>query len=345
MARAGDSATSKTTYLIAYGLFFTGLFVLMLSVVVSETLHWPAVVSAFTRDIGLLLSAVMGGSILHEKLLRDEMLRMVEEQLDNKLEAKIAKPEALGSLVAADVHRLFCERPPGMTGIRRLNEVHVRRNYSGYYRWVNEQKSQELFFAGRSVLHRIDADIRTRTKGCAEDILFRRLKENSKITILFLDPRTDILERLAKEESQTKEAMLGDIASSLGICRRLYDILCQNFEELKPGSEITIRVYDRVPYFAYHKQDDEVIVGFYFLSIKGSSSAAYELVDPETKQVFDGHFVSILSESVESTLVEFDGARGRPNFNEALYEELYGFLEQLLGKEKTDELVNRRPSE
>jgi len=298
---------SKTVGLTAYGLFFTGVSLIMLSVLGAESWHWLAWVAAFVRDVGLLLSAVMAGTIFHEKLLRDEMLRHLVHELDKKLDAKIPKLHDAAAETANAVHELFCERPPGITGIRLVHGV--RRNYAGYYSWVNEQKAQELFFAGRSVLHRIDADIRSRMAGTAEDILFRRLKEGSKIKVLFLDPRSDILERLAKEEGQTPDAMLGDIATSIGICDRLHKLLQANFSTLQPGAELSIRVYDRVPYFAYHKQDTEVIVGFYFLSSKGSTSAAYELIDDTTKQVFGDHFIGIYSEAVTSTLVEFDGAR------------------------------------
>lgn len=159
-----------------------------------------------------------------------------------------------------------------MTGIRQLSEV--RRNYSGYYQWVNEQRPQDLFFAGRSVLHRIDADIRARTGATAADVILRRLKEGSKIHILFLDPRIDIIARLADEEGQTLNAMLGDIDTSLKICRSLAELLEAQYKDLPPGAELSVRVYDRVPYFAYHKQDREVIVGFYFDSAKGSTLAA-----------------------------------------------------------------------
>jgi len=312
----------------------------MLSVLAAEVWHWPVWITAFVRDLGLLLAAVMGGTILHEKLLRDQMVDVVAEELDRKLEDKIPSLSAVSSETARKAHELFCQYPPGMTGLRLLSDV--RRNFSGYYSWVNETKAQELFFAGRSVLHRIDADIRTRTAGSAEDILLRRLKENSKIKILFLDPRTNILERLAKEEGQTLQAILGDIATSIGIAQRLFDVLQQNFSSLPAGAELTIRVYDRVPYFAYHKQDEDVIIGFYFLSAKGSSSAAYELVDPQTKEVFGDHFISIFSEALTSTLVEFDGARGRPHFDDSLFQQLRECLAGHLGEEKTTELLEGR---
>lgn len=324
--------------LTAYGLFFTGLSLLLVSVI-SGLLHWPEIITVFIRDLGLLLSAVMAGTILHEKLLRDDMVRLIEEELDQKLKASIPEIEESAVRTAKEVHRLFSEHPPRMTGIRLLYDV--RRNFPGYYGWMNEQKPQELFFAGRSVLHRIDADIRARATSCAEDILLRRLREGAKIRVLFLDPRIDILKRLADEEGQTLEAMLGDIATSIGICKRLFDLLQKNYASLGPESDITIRVYDRVPYFAYHRQDDQVIVGFYFLSSKGSSSAAYEVIDEETRQVFGDHFVRIFSEAAHNTLVEFDGARGRPRFDQVLFDQLHDCLSQHLGADQTNQLINR----
>jgi hypothetical protein len=204
---------------------------------------------------------------------------------------------------------------------------------------VNERKPQELFFAGRSVLHRIDADIRKRTKTFAEDVLLRRLTEGSKIKILFLDPRTSILDRLAKEEGQRARDMLADIATSLGICRRLHALLEEQYDKLQPGAQLGIRVYDRVPYFAYHKQDDIVLVGFYFRSTIGSTSAAYEPVDDVTKRVFGDHFVQIYGDAVESALLEFDGARGRAVFDVDLFDALSRSIRSQLGDEKTDELL------
>jgi hypothetical protein len=302
----------KTAGLSAYGLVLTGLVLILLSVLGAEAWHWPDWVAHFVRDLGLLLAAVMAGTILHEKLLRDEMVSSFTSQLDGEL-------KQLREETAHETYRLLSERPPAATGIRQLSEV--RRNFSGYYAWVNEQRPQDLFFAGRSVLHRIDADIRARTGATAADVILRRLKEGSRVYILFLDPRIDIIARLAKEEGQTLNAMLGDIATSLDICEKIASLL-QEHKDLPLGAELSIRVYDRVPYLAYHKQDAEVIVGFYFDSAKGSTSAAYELVDGVTKQTFEEHFVRIRSEAASNTIVEFEGARGRPTYKADLVAEL-----------------------
>ena len=171
----GGHSGLKTAALAAYGLFFTGLALILLSVLGSEAWGWPDWLVHFVRDLGLLLAAVMAGTILHEKLLRDEMNYSFSLELDRRF-------AALRGDTAKEVHRLFIERPPAVTGIRQVNDV--RRNFSGYYQWVNERQPQDLFFAGRSVLHRIDADIRARTGASAADVILRRLKEGSKIRII-----------------------------------------------------------------------------------------------------------------------------------------------------------------
>jgi hypothetical protein len=144
---------------------------------------------------------------------------------------------------------------------------------------------------------------------------------------------------LANEEGQTPEAMIGDVARSIGISKRLFDLLRDNHDQLAPTAELTIRLYDRIPYFAYHQQDDDVTIGFYFLSSKGYSSAAYDVADEDTKQAFAGHFVRILSEATGSTLVEFDGARGRATFDTNLFGTLRTALVSHLGEDTTDRLL------
>ena len=110
-------------------------------------------------------------------------------------------------------------------------------------------------------------------------------------------------------------------------------LLETHYKDLPPGAELSVRVYDRVPYFAYHKQDSEVIVGFYFDSAKGSTSAAYELVDDETRNTFEEHFRRIRSEAAKNTIVEFEGARGRPTYKVDLVDELQRAIEATTANE------------
>lgn len=224
-----------------------------------------------------------------------------------------------------------------MTGLRLLSNV--RRNSEDYYRWTLKREPQTLFFAGRSILHRIDADVRRRTGGSAEDSIINCLKEGSKITVLFLDPRTNILERLADEEGEPTDSMLGNIAISLGICQRLVDRLRNEHATLPSRTRLTIRVYDRIPYFAYHKQNEQMIVGFYFLSTEGSSTASYEVIDDNTKKTFEEHFGKIRAEAKSGILLDYNGAHGGSTFNDALFHNLAGFLKTKLDTRKVDQLL------
>jgi hypothetical protein len=218
------------------------------------------------------------------------------------------------------------------SGIRPISTV--RRGYDGYYRWAITVQRCELFFAGRSVLHRVQADLNERKLRPAEEVLLGKLKQGSAIRILFLDPRSDLIPRLAREEGQSKQEMLEDLATSLGICRRLHKLVAQS-PVLPPSAELHIRVYDEVPHFAFHRQDDDMIVGFYFLSSLGSASAAFQVIDDDTKRFFGDHFASIFDRaSKDGCVIEITPNRGTPAFNSALYDKLRDVLVAELGNDR-----------
>jgi hypothetical protein len=192
--------------------------------------------------------------------------------------------------IANRVHVKFQNSPPTSTGIRLVSKE--RKGYAGYYTWVTAPGPSDLFFAGRSVLHRIDADIRSRTSERAETALARHLRAGSRIRVLFVDPRSDLIRRLAHEEKQSHEQLLRDLAHSLGVCVRLHKLL--EHASIPPSAELHVCGFDEVPYFAFHRTDDLFIIGFYFTSALGHKSGAYEVIDPTTKDFFATHFNSIL---------------------------------------------------
>lgn len=79
-------------------------------------------------------------------------------------------------------------------------------------------------------------------------------------------------------------------------------------------------MYDEVPHFAYHRQDDDVIIGFYFLSALGSAAAAFEVADAKTKEFFGDHFAAIFDRASKAgCIIERTPNRDESVFNEALY--------------------------
>ena len=93
-----------------------------------------------------------------------------------------------------------------------------------------------------------------------------------------------------------------------------------------------------MPYFAYHKVEDQVIVGFYFSSILGHASAAFEVVDPQTKEFFGQHFNSIMARANATYVLRTNPHNGRPEMNSALLNQ----LEDMLTKELDSEIFVSR---
>lgn len=170
-----------------------------------------------------------------------------------------------------------------------------RRGFSGYYTWAVSRARQDLFFAGRSVLHRIQSDLVSRKLGECEEIIYRKVREGSKLKILFLDPEFKLLKKLAEDEHQSEEQMIEDIANSLGITLRIKDYI--EHEKCTILGSLQIRVYSDIPYFAYHREDDNVIVGFYFHTNLGCDTCGFEINDKNTVNYFEEHFVNIFSKS------------------------------------------------
>jgi hypothetical protein len=234
------------------------------------------------------------------------------------------------------IDKLAQTLPQSANGLRMVSAV--RRGYDGYYTWTLAQSPQELFFAGRSVLHRMDNDFHSRGLPAVEQILERKLREGSSVIVLFLDPRSALIPQLAREEAQEPAEMLADIAKSLGICERLYKLIVS--KPLPPTARLHIRVYDEVPYFSYHRETadrdhDRMIVGFYFTSALGSASAAFEAQDQQTRNFFEGHFMWLYEHASDKGLLEVDGSRrGSPVFNQPLYDSLVAYLEEELGRDR-----------
>ena len=278
----------------------------------SSSYGWVRLVS----DIGLAIMIAGIASTFNEAVIR-------------RLEG-----EETAIIVANKVQEGLREAPLSASGIRLLSPI--RKGYAGYYQWAISNHDQDLFFAGRSVLHRIDADFRStsRVLGTAEDRIAKRLSEGCSMRILFLDPRSDMIGRLAIEEGQKREQLLGDITTSLGICERLYDKI--RHLSLPHSTTLAISVFDEMPYFAYHKVDDQVIVGFYFSSIVGHASAAFEVVDPQTKEFFGQHFNSIMARASSTYILRTNPHNSRPEMNTALVTQLKEMLIKELEAEVFD---------
>ena len=268
-------------------------------------------------NIGLALIVAGVVSTFHEGIIR-----------------RLEKNES-ACAVANHVHDKLKETPLSEVGIRLVSSV--RKGYSGYYKWALDTGTEEMFFAGRSVLHRIDADFKERAIGSAEKLISRRLSEGASFKVMFINPMSNLIPRLAAEENQSEEQLLSDVAVSLGVSKRLYKIL--KSIRLPPYAMLDIRVFDEIPYFAYHCVSDDVIIGFYFSSALGHASAAYDVLDRQTKEFFGAHFLSIFGRASNGYILRINPHSRKPEYNYQLMTELHNKIIDKIGEQKFIELM------
>ena len=318
--------SAKHIIRISIALLITAVGVIFILLDLTEILGASQNASRFIEKIGIALTVAGVVSLFHEILLRrlemDETARFISNYLKKKMDQ-----EADSNIQKTVSH--ICnglrENPIIPTGLHMVAEK--RKKWKGYYSWVLDHGQTKLFFAGRSVLHRIDQDLYERDKRTAEAAIFRRLSEGATFRIMILDPRSELIPRLAKEEGQKEEELLHDIMISLGICKRLYELIRSS--STHSDAFLDIRFYDHVPYFAYHRDGDLSVVGFYFHASVGHSYGAYELVDPKSKRLFEHHFTELSARADDSVLVCKYPHLQNPKFDDELMEK---FLKSIITK-------------
>lgn len=227
----------------------------------------------------------------------------------------------------------------GDGGLRRVSSP--QRGYDGYYLWAVSKEQCDLFFAGRSVLHRVQAELAGLSLGRVEDLFLGKLQQDSVIRVLFLDPRSDLVSRLCQEEGQSEREFLEDMAISLGICRRIHKLITEKRDSLSPHAELHIRIYDELPHFSYHRHDEVVVVGLYLVSSLGSPSAAFQVADDETKKFFSDHFTAMFDRAADRGCIVDLTYNGRtPVFSDKLYEDLRDYLAEKLGHDECRRLMD-----
>lgn len=310
-----EARRNKVSGLASYAALVTGLLFILLSAI-AEDKHWgPLWLARFVLELGLLVGVVIGGTIIYEKFLRAETEKSVLDQVGALLDSRM-----------------------GPKGFKFLAKP--RSRFSGYYEWAKRNHPQEVFIAGRSVLHIIDKELRKQKPlDSADAAVVRRLRQGCSITILMLDPRselTGIVDRPGRSKEENLRIVLPNFSHSLRICRAIWALLRDRPSTLHRDASLKVAFYDYLPYFSYQREDDTAFISFYLLPAE-SPKAVFEITDAETRDDFKRHFEEILTYSkakvpcnVDRTLISCDGGTGEISFNETLFEELTAYLKGTL---------------
>ncbi|MGD2114004.1 MAG: hypothetical protein PVG07_03060 [Acidobacteriota bacterium] len=265
----------------------------------------------FGQSVGLALLVTGCISVFQESVLvrlkRDEV-----QEAFNRLFDLLAKP-----------------------GIRMV--ARERQGDSRYHKWLLEKDPQTMFFAGHSVLHRVERDFKDLRLLSVEEALRQKVAEGSTVRVLFLDPTWDLIDRIAMGQDQDPKDLRADLATTLGVCRRLWDLL-EN-EEL-PGT-IEIKTCRELQQYAFHyvicssKRKVEMLAGFYFAGRVGMRSPLFSAEDESIQELFVEHFNTIFEHA--KTVLEY--SRGsRRDFNFSYYRSCQNDLSDHLGSQRVSEL-------
>lgn len=198
-----------------------------------------------------------------------------------------------------------------------------RAGYDSYHHWLVHTTPEDLFFAGHSVLHRVQIDMDRRGLGKLDQAIVTKLLAGSNVRILFLDPTWDFVKTIAEGEGQTYERMLTDLTVTLGICRKILMELEKHEPAVVTGS-IDIRMCKEVQQYAFHSVTNResgttnMLVGLYFANSLGMNSPLFSVEHKDIQDIFTTHFVAIANRQTSTSLLEYSPPI--KHFNDDLYE-------------------------
>jgi hypothetical protein len=211
-----------------------------------------------------------------------------------------------------------------------------RAGYDAYHHWLVHTTPEDMFFAGHSVLHRVQIDLTKRNLGKVEDRIVTRLAAGCSIRMVFLNPTWDFIENIAKSENQPYEKMMTDLAITLGICRRLWS---QLEEEHPISGSFHIWLCNEIQQYAFHSITNretgarQLLVGLYFANILGMNSPLFSVDHKDIQDTFTAHFTTIANRAV--SLMEYSPPI--KHFNHDLYHHCRDALCTVIGQSLVDQ--------
>ena len=230
-------------------------------------------------------------------------------------------------------------------------ETLIRRGFDGYHKWLVNSKPQTVFFAGHSVLHRMEDDFRQLPVKSVEEAVCLKLSQGCNIRVLFLDPTWDFLDCVANAQeekpgeipTQTPTHLRKNLATSVGIAKRIADELEKSRGPLLSGS-LDIRVCREVTQYAYHHVEcrdpdsEEMFLGLYFAGELGTESPLFVVENRNIRVRFKTHFARIFARAIP--LLSWSRGDARPTFNTEYYRDCQRALAPQISEE---EVANRLP--
>jgi hypothetical protein len=238
----------------------------------------------------------------------DEQFTDIRQRVDSATVKIDARCDSLDNRVQASFSHF--EESYGTKALAIRLVALQRAGHDSYHHWLVHTKQEELFFAGHSVLHRVQIDMDRRGLGKLEQAIVTKVLGGSTFRLIFLDPTWDFIRRIAEGEGQTYEKMMTDLAVTLGICKRLWREI-EKHQKAPISGSVDIRVCKEVQQYAFHsitnREDGttNMLVGLYFANALGMNSPLFSVEHKDIQDLFANHFVAIANRSSSTRLLEF----------------------------------------
>lgn len=299
-----DRGSRTIRVLFAIVLFWAGVTLSLLAAGASGT------IGIFAQSLGLGLIVTGCLSVFAELVTSPSVTDELRRQID-RLTGVLAKP-----------------------GLRIV--ATKRRGEPRYYKWVLENEVQEAFFAGHSILHRVDEDFLDRDLGPVRDALRKKISEGSKIRILFVDPTWNFLDNVARAGGQEPGILKRDLARTLEICKQLWVTL----RDERSHGRLEIRACRSMVQYAFHhvvcasRRTDEMLIGFYFADRPGTETPLFETDDEEVRKSFIVHFSTVFDDA--RSLLSYSA--GSLEFDHEYFRECIDAIARDLGEKAVESL-------
>jgi len=213
------------------------------------------------------------------------------------------------------------------------------KGHPAYHQWKLETKSQTMWFAGHSVLHSIQQDFASQKLGSVEESFKEKLSEGSTIKVLFLDVMWDLLDKVAEGEGQSGTAIRIDIATSMGICKKIYE--CIQKDNLV--GNIEIRTCQELKQYAFQyvkcreRKQSNMVCKFYFAGRLGVESPLFAVPGRKIQGCFIRHFIRVFDNSY--CLLRYSRRGLDKHFDQDYYVKCKESLKSKLDPKVVDELM------
>lgn len=208
-------------------------------------------------------------------------------------------------------------------GLQRVTDR--RRNNPIYFEWADKIEAACRFdMWGVSVFHRVKDAFKDYRHQDAVELIVAKVRDGWRIRALFVDPRAeDAITQLSEREARTPHRILVHLEGSVRFCDELFSRL--SGIELDHGA-LEIRVTGLLPCEAYHRLDDDLIIGFYPPGGSGADEPAYRAVGKPTIKSHQDSFDRAFGAAQNGWLLRLLPNEGQIERNDGVFDSIYDWL-------------------